>query len=60
MNEHLKEISRSVEEGAHAMLIRDGAGWHIAHDLVIPDTITLLPLPACAPNSTRSRMSGIP
>lgn len=49
MNEHLREISCSVEEGAHAVLILDGAGWHVAHDLVVPDNITLLPLPACAP-----------
>ncbi len=31
------------------MLILDGAGWHVVHDLVVPDTITLLTLPACAP-----------
>jgi hypothetical protein len=49
MNAHLKEISGSVEEGAHAVLILDGAGWHIAPDLVVPDNITLLSLPACAP-----------
>ena len=49
MNEHLKEISRTVDPGAHAVLILDGAGWHIAHDLVVPDNITLLPMPACAP-----------
>ena len=46
MNEHLKEISRIVDPGAHAVLILDGAGWHIAHDLVVPDNITLLTLPA--------------
>jgi hypothetical protein len=49
MNEHLKEISRTVDPGAHAVLILDGAGWHIAHDLTVPDNITLLTLPACAP-----------
>ena len=49
MNEHLKEISSIVDPGAHAVLILDGAGWHIAHDLVVPDNITLLTLPACAP-----------
>lgn len=27
----------------------DGAGWHIADDLVVPDNITFLPLPARAP-----------
>ena len=49
MNEHLKEISRIVDPGAHAVLILDGAGWHIAHDLVVPNNITLLTLPAYAP-----------
>ena len=49
MNAHLAEISLAVEAGAHAVLILDGAGWHIAGDLVVPDNITLLPLPARAP-----------
>ncbi|KQP48734.1 transposase [Methylobacterium sp. Leaf106] len=31
------------------MLILDGAGWHIADDLVVPDTITVSPLPSHAP-----------
>ncbi|WP_339163586.1 transposase [Methylobacterium bullatum] len=49
MNEHLKEISCIVDPGAHAVLILDGIGWHIAHDLVVPDNITLLTLLACEP-----------
>jgi DDE superfamily endonuclease len=28
MNEHLKEISTQVAQGAHAVLVLDGAGWH--------------------------------
>jgi hypothetical protein len=28
MNEHLKEISTQIAEGANAILICDGAGWH--------------------------------
>jgi hypothetical protein len=28
MNAHLAEISRAVAEGAHAILVLDGAGWH--------------------------------
>jgi transposase len=50
MAHHLEEISATVAPGAHAVLILDGAGWHSAHDLVVPDTITLLTLPACAPD----------
>lgn len=49
MNLHLVEISRTVAPRAHAVLILDGAGWHSAHDLVVPDNITLLPLPPSAP-----------
>lgn len=48
MNQHLAEISRAVDRGA-AALILDGAGWHIAGDLVVPDTITVSPLPSHAP-----------
>ncbi len=49
MSLHLAEISRSVDPGAHAVLMLDGAGWHSAHDLLVPANITLLPLPPCAP-----------
>ena len=45
MNAHLAEISLAIEPGAHAVLMLDGAGWHIADDLLVPDNITLLPLP---------------
>ena len=48
MSLHLAEISRSVAPRAHAVLILDGAGWHGAHDLVVPDNITLLTLPPYA------------
>jgi hypothetical protein len=49
MNAHLAEIARSVAPGAHALLILDGAGWHGARHLKVPDNITLLPLPPYAP-----------
>lgn len=48
MNLHLIEISRCVAPRAHAVLMLDGTGWHVAHDLVVPANITL-PFPACAP-----------
>jgi transposase len=36
--------------GAHAMLVVDGAGWHqTGGKLIVPDNITLLPLPPYAP-----------
>ena len=49
MSLHLAEISRQVEPGAHAALIFDGAGYHVANDLVVPDNITLINLPPYAP-----------
>ena len=49
MTLHLAEIARAVAPGAHAVLVLDGAGWHSSKNLVVPDTITLLPLPPYAP-----------
>jgi putative transposase len=49
MNVHLAEIARNVAPGAHALLVLDGAGWHRARDLAVPDNISLLPLPPYAP-----------
>lgn len=50
MNEHLTEISTQVAPSAHALLVCDGAGWHHQGGaLSVPDNITLLPLPAYAP-----------
>lgn len=46
---HLAEISGQVATAAHAILVLDGAGWHIADDLDIPANITLLHLPPYAP-----------
>lgn len=50
MAEHLAEISGRVREGAHAVVVCDGAGWHQpGQRLPIPDNITLLRLPPYAP-----------
>ena len=50
MSLHLAEISRRVAPGAHAVVVLDGAGWHQQSGrLVVPDNITLLPLPPYAP-----------
>jgi hypothetical protein len=50
MNVHLVEISAQVASGAHAILVCDGAGWHRKGErLVVPDNITLLPLPPYSP-----------
>ncbi|MFQ5567318.1 MAG: IS630 family transposase [Paracoccaceae bacterium] len=49
MTLHLAEIAGTVAPGAHALLVLDGAGWHKAQDLAVPDNITLLLLPPYAP-----------
>ena len=49
MNLHLEEIARAVAPGAHALLIMDGAGWHTAKAITVPDNVTLLKLPPYAP-----------
>jgi DDE superfamily endonuclease len=49
MGLHLEEIGRHVAAGAHAVVVLDGAGWHAAADLAVPDNLTLLPLPPYAP-----------
>ena len=49
MNLHLKEISVTVASGAHALLMVDQAGWHLAKELKTPDNITMMPLPSKSP-----------
>ena len=48
-SKHLAEIAREVASGAHAVLVLDGAGYHVARNLVIPANISLLRLPRYAP-----------
>jgi DDE superfamily endonuclease len=49
MQAHLAEISAVVDPGAHAVLMLDQAGWRMSTQLVIPENITLLPLPPRSP-----------
>jgi len=49
MELHLAEVARAVATDAHALMIVDGAGWHCAKGLRVPDNITLLKLPSYAP-----------
>jgi hypothetical protein len=46
---HLAEISQAVAPGSHAALLLDQAGWHVSSKLKVPSNITLVPLPAKAP-----------
>ncbi len=49
MGLHLDEIAKAVAPGTHALLILDGAEWHGTKALKVPDNISLLKLPAYAP-----------
>jgi transposase len=46
---HLEEIAANVAPGAHAVLVLDQAGWHVSKKLLVPENITLVPLPAKSP-----------
>lgn len=49
MTLHLAEIAQAVAPGAHAVLLLDQAGWHLSQDLVVPENITIVPLPPKCP-----------
>jgi transposase len=49
MNLHLKAISQHVGPTRQVVLVLDNAGWHTAGKLLVPDNITLLPLPSRTP-----------
>jgi transposase len=49
MNAHLRMIAEEAGDGMHVVLVLDGAGWHKANDLSVPDSMTLLFLPPYAP-----------
>ena len=49
MQLHLDEISLSVAEGAHAVLLLDRARWHTTSKLDMPDNITPIFPPSRAP-----------
>ena len=49
MEYHLQDISTSVEIGHHALIVVDGAAWHLTDKLQIPSNISLLALPPYSP-----------
>ena len=49
LNAHLREIACHVAPDAHAVLLFDGAGWHISQELQIPSNITPIKFPPYAP-----------
>lgn len=49
MKIHLEHISAEVQEGKHAVIVLDKAGWHTTKKLGTFENLTLLPLPAASP-----------
>jgi len=49
MNLFLAELTLFVAPGAHAIVLMDKAGWHIADKLVVPANITPVFLPPYSP-----------
>ena len=49
MQAMLDELSQAVAPDAHAVVLMDRAGWHIAKDLAIPANLTALFLPPYSP-----------
>jgi len=49
MSEHLRMICEEAGDDTHVVLVLDGAGWHKAKHLVVPENITLLRLPPYSP-----------
>jgi putative transposase len=50
MNRFLADFAQTLPEDTHAVLVLDQAGWHEAKALHVPDTLTLVPLPAYSPD----------
>lgn len=51
---HLEQISIATQDGHHAVVVLDRAGFHMAQDIPTYENVTLLRLPACAPELNSS------
>jgi transposase len=49
MSTFLERFAATIRPDTHAVLVLDQAGWHGSRQLVIPETVSLVPLPAYAP-----------
>jgi len=49
MQLHLDEISDQLPQNVHAAMLADGAGWHIAGALNVPENITIIRIPPYSP-----------
>lgn len=49
MQVFLDRFAATLPEGVHAAMLLDGAGWHIAGDIVVPENVSLIFLPPYSP-----------
>jgi transposase len=49
INSFLEQFSAALPAGVHAVLVWDGAGYHRAQRLQVPQNVTLLSLPPHSP-----------
>jgi transposase len=49
LNLFLEQFARELPTGVHAVLIWDGAGYHVGNDLVVPSNVSLIQLPPYSP-----------
>ena len=49
MQLHLKKISRTLADKAHAVVLMDRVGWQKTYTLTVPKNLTIVLLPSRAP-----------
>ena len=49
MQAFLDAFAETIAKNEHVALVLDGAGWHSAKTLLVPASITLVPLPPYSP-----------
>ena len=49
MQEFLDRFATTLGDDEHVAMVLDQAGWHGAHELNVPPSITLVPLPPYSP-----------
>jgi len=49
MNRFLADFARTLDPDDHAVMVLDGAGWHGSGALLVPENVTLAPLPPYSP-----------
>lgn len=49
MQIHLDQVSKNIRKGYHGVLLMDRASWHTTEALIIPENMTLMPLPSYSP-----------